>query len=930
MDSDLKEFIRQEQVKLSNIQSGLSTQQRNKLLPKINQIRFLLRLLANEGSVISDKDKKDLEDKIDDATKSAEKTAKAEQVREASNVSLINRIRPNTDTIPEMTRQKAVMVRASSLFDSNGGDAQSVNDYLENEGVDYKVSEKVGSTGESLVLENKFDPTDVKVAFRGSKMNNLQDWISNAKIAVGQEQRSFIGEKDTIGEARAKVQEVESIYGNKANELLGHSRGGAMALNVGDAEGINTTTFNAYIGRNLARASETAAQHTAWRTTEDMPSIGLGFRQNLKNFKINVIRPAKDSLNPIDSHKLKNFTEKKPPALSDNPELIENLIKTNINEPVAKHAEAENIHRAISFKDGQGRILQSRDPYNTNAKARKASGGIGHNVNDPSNYQIGEQILALPAPPPNQSPAVRAKQKFLSNASKFNKQNVLNKITNFDQAEKFLEDFNQDGSEKNPLTERLQKPKTTPVSDTDLKTKLQAKQNVKESIKSTTPPKEKFSAGLFPPKPDKVPNTLDNQLRQAQKEYEGYLQRYNKEQTSTELYYKNMPERDKLRKSVVDEAQNKLMRLRQQRTAQRQTEREPSFKDWVAEVKPNDIGSDGKLSSNITKNSKVANIWRKIGGKFTDDELDHLNSNPTPDNEKHTFSLEDDEIADLASENTQEGRHKIVKDYEQKVHDGIKNVDEAVSIEDGAGGKRTITGELTGGLNAVNLGIGLGAAYTTDKFLNKIDPNLDPTLKTGISGAISGGIGEAAALTLSGAGAGIAASGGLLLAPAVVAGAAGNIAGMGAYKGIKKIGGSDFEATTWAGAAGGLAAGMTAGGLMAALSAGGVAGAAAAAPADLETFGLASVGAGLLGAGIGATSYIGTEEFSAIEDKIKKNTGATDLEADLGAGAGTGATIGGIAGTFIGGPVGTVIGAGVGGTIGGIAALAKYGIDKLF
>ncbi len=31
MDNDLKEFIRQEQVKLSNIQSGLGAQQRNTL-----------------------------------------------------------------------------------------------------------------------------------------------------------------------------------------------------------------------------------------------------------------------------------------------------------------------------------------------------------------------------------------------------------------------------------------------------------------------------------------------------------------------------------------------------------------------------------------------------------------------------------------------------------------------------------------------------------------------------------------------------------------------------------------------------------------------------------------------------------------------------------------------------------------------------------
>ena len=47
MDSDLKEFIRQEQVKLSNIQSGLSARARSKLLPKINRIRFLLNLFTD-------------------------------------------------------------------------------------------------------------------------------------------------------------------------------------------------------------------------------------------------------------------------------------------------------------------------------------------------------------------------------------------------------------------------------------------------------------------------------------------------------------------------------------------------------------------------------------------------------------------------------------------------------------------------------------------------------------------------------------------------------------------------------------------------------------------------------------------------------------------------------------------------------------------
>ena len=30
------------------------------------------------------------------------------------------------------------------------------------------------------------------------------------------------------------------------------------------------------------------------------------------------------------------------------------------------------------------------------------------------------------------------------------------------------------------------------------------------------------------------------------------------------------------------------------------------------------------MSKNVTKNSKVAEIWRKTGGQFTEDEKEHL------------------------------------------------------------------------------------------------------------------------------------------------------------------------------------------------------------------------------------------------------------------------------------------------------------------
>lgn len=933
MDNDLREFIRQEQVKLSNIQSGLGAQQRNKLLPKINQIRFLLQLLANEGSIISKKDRKDLEKKIDTATEKAQQTARKEQIREAINVSLINRIRPNKSEVPEMIRKKAVMVKASSLFDTNG-DIDSVNEYLDNEGVDYKVSERVGSTGEALVLENKFDPTDVKVAFRGSKMNNAQDWISNAKLLIGQEKTIFGKEKDAFGEARAKVKEVERVYGKKANELIGHSRGAALSMTVGDAEGIDTTAFNPFIARNLTRAGESPAQHTVWRTTEDVTSAGLGFRYDLKNIDMNVIRPSKDNLNPVDAHKLKNFLDKKPPALEDDPNLIENLIKDNINEPVAKHAEAENIHRALSFQQNQGRILESKDPYNARKKARQEEGHIGHNVNDESNYKVGEQMLALPPPEEQADRMIReaeqedtdlksffqemkGEQTGASSGDIFGRGRGLSrtldkKITDINAIDEFLEKSGRKRRDEG-LGRILEEEELR-----DLVRQEALSEKVKQPVSQKKPAAEE-------PKPSEELESIDKQLLKAQREYESRLRQKTSKSISGMKETIVGEDEDK----ILEDLKDKVMRLRNQRKIQRQAEREPSFKDWVKEVKPNDVSVDGKLSSNITGNSKVASIWRKIGGKFTDDEIAHLNANKTPENKKYKFSLEDDEIADLISEDVKEERHKIVKDYEQDVHDGIKTVDDAISLEDSLGNKRTITGDLLGGMSPINLGVGFGAAYTADKILDTIDPDLDPTLKTGIVGGISGGISEGAALALSGTAGAIGASSGLILAPAAAAGAVGNIAGMETYKGLKSIGASDFTAETGAGGAGGLAAGLTAGGLLSAAAAGGITGAEAAAPADLETLGLASVGAGLLGAGLGAATYVGTKEFGDLKSRIRRDTSATDLEAQLGAGAGTGATIGAGLG-LLAGPLGAAAGGVIGGGIGGLAALAKYGIDKLF
>ena len=46
------------------------------------------------------------------------------------------------------------------------------------------------------------------------------------------------------------------------------------------------------------KQGETSAKHTLYRTTEDIPSMGAGFKSNLKNWTIKTIYPHKDSLDP--------------------------------------------------------------------------------------------------------------------------------------------------------------------------------------------------------------------------------------------------------------------------------------------------------------------------------------------------------------------------------------------------------------------------------------------------------------------------------------------------------------------------------------------------------------------------------------------------------------------------------------------------------
>ncbi len=1009
---ELEDFIDLENDKLIKIQQGLRVNQRVKLLPKIRNIRFLLNLLKTEYSGLSKKQKKDLEEDIKKGTEAIKKMSRSEKIREALNVAITSKIKPNRETIPEEIRQKAILVKASGEFEKDQ-DKQRVNDFLEENGSDFRVSDKVDSTTEGLVVENMNDPTDVKVAFRGSKMNNSGDWASNAKFAVGLEQVNLAGEENRVGQARQLVRDVKTAYGQNPNEIIGHSRGSALGILIGDAEGINTTNFNPFLGRNITMATETTAEHNIWRTTDDIASLGLGFKYNQNNFKVNSVNPLKKNVNkPIGTHKLDNFTENRNRALEDDPNLLDNLLKRTVNKSATKFAETENVLKALSIKEKAKFVDRHPDKFNTVAKAKANNNPqdqIGHSLDNPQLYQNQNKISVEAKPkvqfesgaglfPPQSDieiEKIKAREKFKppkETTSRFNysedigesnepkvdamiqettanedlinqfksdlglssveksKSDIKQKLNVKEKFKANLQDFlNQKQEERDIDTRGVQKMKEQRQLNRerfaqeqmstlgDLRSQIVG--NVKERAKPI--PQEQMStlgdlrgqilgnvkerAKPIPPnKQEILQKNLDSVNQQLKKAIKDMNKLQLKKQRGETFDENELAEAN----ATIDDFRLAKKDLQQQMTSDIT---DPTLIDYAKEVFPEGI-TNGELNSNVKKNGKLHNIWKKINGKITEEEQKHLDSNVANDSEVHDFQeIDDSDITDLQNADTVTRGQKI-DDLHQDVMDDIRTVDEKLSLPNESGGENTLTGAFKQGLSPIALSIGLISGGITDHALNSVLPkNTNQDLKTSLSGGISGGIGETASMILgSGASTALGAIGssyGLALAPAIISGAAGGEVGKLTAEGLQKAGANDLEISTGAGLTSGATTAGLGYGLTAAIGSTGLLGAEAATPFDLETFGLASVGGAVLGGTIGGSSYLGSEEYKGLDSAFKKS-GASDLGASVGAAALTGGTFGAGLGTLFGGPVGTVAGGLIGSGIGSTVALANYGFHR--
>ena len=221
---------------------------------------------------------------------------KKDELHRSGAIRISQPLKPSINDLSQEQINKAKMVKASRIAFNDGFDA--AQSYLDKEGIPYDIDVELSSK-ESLVL---LGDDGVKIAYRGTEIQNVSDVSADAMIAAGVEEHH-----PQFRNAEEQLALVREKYG-MPNELLGYSLGGNKAMTMGNLQSIDTTTFNPFLGKNLLK-SNSEVTHNILRTTEDFASLGVGLASSKENWKVSSILPHQDKLNPVEAHKLSNFTE---------------------------------------------------------------------------------------------------------------------------------------------------------------------------------------------------------------------------------------------------------------------------------------------------------------------------------------------------------------------------------------------------------------------------------------------------------------------------------------------------------------------------------------------------------------------------------------------------------------------------------------------
>jgi hypothetical protein len=251
---------------------------------------------------------------------------------------------------------KAKLTNASGIFDKEGYEA--TKKYLSENNLDYTIDWELSNDSGLVLIDN--NTGKVVISYRGTDLNQPNDWITGLAMLKSTESSDPVFIK-----AKSQLDQVINEYGSPS-ELLGFSRGGTIAISLGNEYNIHTTSYNPFINKNLLTAPSNDL-HTIIRTTTDPISIGA----NLGKFNVIQVNPIGNSLNPIYNHELNQFIDtstRSPPQIENVQKFVESTGKAqselitikDMTQAVNEGKTFSEFLQEFSPVDIQGGALSSR------------------------------------------------------------------------------------------------------------------------------------------------------------------------------------------------------------------------------------------------------------------------------------------------------------------------------------------------------------------------------------------------------------------------------------------------------------------------------------------------------------------------------------------------------------------------------------------
>jgi hypothetical protein len=211
------------------------------------------------------------------------------------------RIRKGANKITDEQRRSARLSEASYIHEKDG--LEAAQDYLDDNGMsDHRIDPETSSdVGITTVNERT---GDIDVAFRGTNPTNINDLKTDMELLHNKDPK----EVEHYNKAREHMKTVIDKYGTP-DKLHGHSLGGSTAITMGEEHGVDTSTQDPAMSKDLI-GRKLNQSHEVTRTTTDFASSPLGISKN--DYKITTVEPLEPSVNPVDSHSLRHITESGP------------------------------------------------------------------------------------------------------------------------------------------------------------------------------------------------------------------------------------------------------------------------------------------------------------------------------------------------------------------------------------------------------------------------------------------------------------------------------------------------------------------------------------------------------------------------------------------------------------------------------------------